>query len=62
MDRDLPIGCEVNIMKNYLNEMIERINQDKQRLDLIRSWIDGYEGKIITLKGSSGSYHRFKDG
>jgi len=47
----------VNTIKSYLKEVIERINQDKQSLDSIRAWIDGYEGKIVTLKGSSGSYH-----
>jgi hypothetical protein len=57
MDRESPIGGEVNIMKSYLEGVIERINKDQRSLDSIKAWIDGYEGKIITLKGSGGSYH-----
>lgn len=47
----------MNSMQSYLKEKINNINKDKQSLDTIRAWIDGYEGKIISLKGSEGSYH-----
>jgi hypothetical protein len=44
-------------LENYLKERVNCINRDKQTLEAIAAWIDGYEGKIVTLKGSSASYH-----
>jgi hypothetical protein len=44
-------------VESYLKEKVNYINSYKESLDAIRAWIDGYEGKIVTLKGSSGSYH-----
>ena len=47
----------MNSVEGYLKEKINFINKDRQSLDAVGAWIDGYEGKIVTLKGSGGSYH-----
>ncbi|MBS7249002.1 MAG: hypothetical protein KIH08_00185 [Candidatus Freyarchaeota archaeon] len=37
-------------LKRRLKEMVERINQSPNLLDIVKEWIDGYDGKTIGFK------------
>ena len=44
--------------KDLLEKKVSSMNQDPGKQALIRDWIDGYRGKVIGFRTSSGeSYH-----
>jgi hypothetical protein len=43
--------------QSIITERINSINKNKDNLDSVRKWIEGYDGKIISLKMNNNSYH-----